>query len=74
MQGALTEETLPGVLELEVLIRKLLAIDGFSASSVSIGEVTALDHELLDDTVEGRALISIALLAGGQGTVLCQLK
>jgi len=30
---------------------------------------TTLDHELLDDTVESRALVSVALLARGQSTV-----
>ena len=56
------------MLELEVLIGKLLAVDGLATSSVSVGEVTTLDHELLDDTVEGGALISEAFLARGQGT------
>ena len=37
------------------------------ASAVSLGEVTALDHELLDDAVEGRSLVAEALLAGGEG-------
>jgi hypothetical protein len=34
--------------------------------TVVVGEVTTLDHEVLDDTVEGRALVSEALLASGQ--------
>ena len=37
-----------------------------ATSTVALGEVTTLDHELLDDTVECRALIAVALLAGGQ--------
>jgi hypothetical protein len=57
------EKTLASVLELEVLIGELLAVDGLAASSITLGEVTTLDHELLDDTVEGRALIAVALLA-----------
>jgi hypothetical protein len=61
------------VLELEVFIGELLAVDGFAASSVTVGEVTALNHELLDDTVEGRALVSIAVLASRQLTTLCKL-
>ena len=32
------------MLELEVFIFKLLSVDGFSAHSISHGEVTALDH------------------------------
>jgi hypothetical protein len=37
-----------------------------ATGAVALGEVTALDHELLDDTVEGGALVAEALLAGGQ--------
>lgn len=60
------ENALLGVLELEVLVGELLSVDGLSTSSIAVGEVTTLDHEVLDDTVEGRALISEALLAGSQ--------
>jgi hypothetical protein len=79
------EKALAGVLELEVLIRELCAVDGLSASTVSSGEITlrvlavvscveggrdlpALDHELVDDAVEGGSLISEALLASSKGT------
>lgn len=31
------------VLQLEVLVRKLVAIDGFASGSVVVGEVSALD-------------------------------
>ena len=34
--------------------------------TVVVGEVTTLDHEVLDDTVEGRSLIAEALLASSQ--------
>jgi hypothetical protein len=66
------EEALLGVLELEVLIRELLAVNGLATSSVTVGEITTLDHELLDDTVEGGALVSVAILAGRQLTALCE--
>ena len=81
-----------GVLELEVLILELVAIDcraerlincalarrlhtqraretltGLSTSAIALGEVAALDHEVLDHTVEGRALVAEALLASGEG-------
>lgn len=88
-----------GVLELEVLIGELVAIDYFrtktgqlndpqvawhqpnyylktlskdrltrlATSSVALGEVTTLDHEVLDDTVESRSLITEALLTSGEG-------
>lgn len=83
------QETLLGVLELEVLIGELLAVDcgisissviiqyqgsfrdgeqltGLATGTVALGEVTTLDHELLDNTVEGRALVAEALLAGSE--------
>jgi len=56
-----------GMLEGEVLVGELLAVDRLAASSIMVGEVTALAHEVRDDTVEGRALEAEALLAGAQG-------
>lgn len=40
------------MLQLEVLIFKLVAVDGLSAGSVVVGEVATLAHELGDDAVE----------------------
>ena len=40
------QETWGGVLELEVLILKLVAIDALATSTVLVGEVTSLAHEL----------------------------
>jgi len=40
------------VLEIEVLIGELLAVDGLAAGTVAVGEVTSLDHEVLNDAVE----------------------
>ena len=37
--------------------------------TVALGEVTTLDHEVLDHTVEGRVLVTEALLAGSQSTI-----
>jgi hypothetical protein len=48
-----TEETLLAVLQLEVLIGELVSVDGLATSAVALGKVTTLDHEVLDDTVEG---------------------
>ena len=78
------QETLASVLELEVLIRELGAVDGLAAGAIAAGEVTrkelagppvwtkadipSLDHELLNDAVEGGALVAEALLAGSKGT------
>ena len=39
--------------------------------TVMVGEVTTLDHEVLDDTVEGRALVAEALLASSQSASYC---
>lgn len=36
--------------------------------TVMLGEVTTLNHEVLDDTVEGRSLIAKALLTSGEST------
>ena len=35
------------MLELEVLVLKLLAVDGLSAHSIAHGEISALDHLLV---------------------------
>ncbi len=40
--------------QVEVLILELLAVDGFPASAIAGGEVSALDHETLDDSMEAR--------------------
>ena len=39
-----------------------------STSSVVVGEVTSLAHELRNDTVEGGTLVSESLFSGAQGT------
>ena len=44
------------MLQLKILVGKLLAIDRSAAGSVPVREVAALDHEVRDDAVEGRAL------------------
>jgi len=59
-------KTLLGVLQLEVLIGKLVTVDGLSTSAITICEVTTLNHEVLDDTVEARTLISITFLSSSQ--------
>ena len=37
--------------------------------TVTVSEVTTLDHEVLDNTVEGGALITKALLTSGQSAI-----
>ena len=77
------EETLLRVLELEVLVWELGAINysssaqtqrpisfgihtRLSTSSITLGEITSLDHEILNDTVERRPFISKVLLSSRQ--------
>jgi hypothetical protein len=60
------EQTRLVVLQLEVLIGELLTVDGLAASAVTTGEVTTLEHELGDDTVERGALVAEALLASAE--------
>lgn len=46
------------MLQLEVLVVKLLSIDRFTSSTVEVCEITALNHEALDDSVEDRPFIA----------------
>ena len=64
-----------GVLDLEVLVVELTAVDGLAAHTVSVSEVTTLKHEVRDDSVEARSLVvegfargSNALLASTEST------
>lgn len=64
------EETGLVMAKLEVLIGKLGTVDGLATSAVVVGEVTALEHELGDDTVENAALVvqTVTLLTSAEGT------
>uniref|UniRef100_A0A7S2V998 Uncharacterized protein n=1 Tax=Entomoneis paludosa TaxID=265537 RepID=A0A7S2V998_9STRA len=57
-----------GVGQLEVFILELIAVDGLSTSTVVVGEIASLAHELRDDTVERRSLVSKSLFPSTQGT------
>lgn len=69
------------MLQLEVLILKLLAIDTLTAGAIASSEITALNHERLDDSVEAGTLVvergarlALALLACAEGSeVVCGL-
>ena len=56
------------VLERKILIRELLAIDALAAGSVSLCEVSALEHEGRNDAMEEAALVSEASLASAELT------
>jgi hypothetical protein len=54
---------------LKVLILELLAVDALASGPISLCEITALDHEALDNTVEDRALV-VKWLAGSTDAFL----
>ena len=63
-----------GVLQLEVLVLELCAVDGLAAGAVVVRKVAALAHEVRDHPVEAAALVAEALFASAKHTeVLCRL-
>jgi len=62
------QEVWLGVLELEVLVLELFAVDGLSTGAVVVGKVTTLQHELRDDTVEDGVPVAKALLASAESS------
>lgn len=62
------KETRSVVDSLEVLVSKLLAVDGLAAGTIVSGKVTTLQHELGNDTVEGGAGVAKALLASAESS------
>jgi len=61
-------DTRASVLQLEVLVLELAAVDGLATSAIVVGEVTTLAHEVGDDTVEDAALVAKTLFASAEGT------
>jgi hypothetical protein len=62
------QETGTGVLEGKVLISKLVTVDGLTTGTVVVGEVTTLEHELGNDTVEDGALVTVTVLTSTEST------
>jgi hypothetical protein len=70
------------MLESEVLVFELLAVDALPACSVASSEISTLDHELLDHAVkdaalvaEGLACLAYAFLAGAEAAeILCGFR
>ena len=56
MRNEFERETHLRMLKLKVLVCELLAVDRSAAGTVSVREVSALDHKVWDDAVEGGAL------------------
>lgn len=61
--GRCTQLAFLGVLELEVLVGELGAVDALAAPTVARGKVSTLDHKVLDHAVEGGALVAKVILA-----------
>ena len=51
------------MLEGEVLVLELVAVDALASSAVVVGEVTALTHEVGDNSMESGTGISISFLS-----------
>lgn len=47
-----TKKALLAVLQFEVLVGELGAVNRFSAGPIATSEVTTLDHEVFDDAME----------------------
>jgi hypothetical protein len=60
------QKTRLGVLDFEVLISELLAVNGLATGAIALGEVTTLEHETGDHTVETRSSVAKTMLAGGE--------
>ena len=56
------------MLQTEVLVLELVAVDGLAPGAVAGSEVSSLAHEVGDDAVEGGALVAEALLSGAEST------
>jgi hypothetical protein len=56
------------MVEFKVFVFKLGSIDGFTSSTIVVSKVTALAHELLNDTMEGRASITVTLFTSAERT------
>lgn len=60
------------MLQGEVLIRELLSINALATSSIALGEVTTLTHEVWNDAMEFTSFEANALLKGAKSSeILC---
>merc|ERR1739840_18360 len=54
------------MLQFEVLILKLVAINRFATSTILIGKVTSLTHEISDHSMKWTSFVTKSLLSGAQ--------
>jgi len=57
----------PGVLQREVLVLELGAVNRLAARAVVTSEITTLAHELRDDSVKGGSFVAESLFPGAEG-------
>lgn len=62
------EDAGAGVFQGEVFIGEFGTVDGLAPSAVVVGEVTALTHEIGDDTMEGGAFVPKSGFPSAEGT------
>ena len=62
------QQTWLGVLQGEVFIGKFFTVDGLTTGTVVTSEVTTLQHELWDDSVESRTFVTETLFTGTQSS------
>ena len=55
-----------GMFFVEVLILEFFSVDGLASGSVEVGEVSALEHELRNDSVEDGVQIAVSFLSSAQ--------
>lgn len=56
------------MLQGKVLVFKLGTVDGFATSSVMVGKIATLAHEVWNDTMECRSFVAKAFFASAQRT------
>lgn len=61
------QDSRASVLQREVLVFEFVTINRFATSAVVVGEVTALAHEIRNDSVEGATTVSKTFFTSAQG-------
>jgi len=61
-----TKDSWPSMLELEVFVLELCAVDTFAPSSIVVREVSALAHEIWNDSVETTVFETKSLLVSAK--------